>query len=383
MKHLCVLAPQLVIPLMGTSLEAGHRLKVPDAFWRGVVSHMHLSDEQREQIAAAREMHGRHMKRWARRRAPHGARVTRGRAGPVAAAFVPWGSPRGCELCRAALACCSGRGPSLRGEATLTTRGLRPAPRPAAAACSRRGLGSRRSWMRPAAAQRGLSKTGAAANCWRGCLQQGLRGCLQPPGASCWAWPAPHPPSPPPRARRPISAAPLPARCARLASATGLDSAAATSAMEAADALAANIARANPVRRAPTQFKRRAAAPAPGAARTAAPAPAGAAPARPPRPPASRPPPAGPRPLPSPPAPPRRPSRGPRRPGRPRRPPRPARRDRAPARPDPARSAPRARRPRPWAPPPGASWSTWCFRSSCRPSSWRGCRSTRTRCCAT
>lgn len=65
-KHLLLLHPKIIVPLIGVDLQTGARAEGSEyghAFWARVVAALALSEEQRAGIVAARELHEREMAR--------------------------------------------------------------------------------------------------------------------------------------------------------------------------------------------------------------------------------------------------------------------------------------------------------------------------------
>lgn len=92
-KHLHLLKPEALIPLMGTNLETGARAAPPDAFWRGVVSKLALTPEQREDVRATHELYQSQLAGCAR-----AARAAGGRARGRALSRAAGRSARACAL---------------------------------------------------------------------------------------------------------------------------------------------------------------------------------------------------------------------------------------------------------------------------------------------
>ena len=187
MKHWCIMRPELIIPLLvrtpngarspperdaarvacsndcripfdtpslppqGTNLESGLRLLVPDNFWRGVVGHLKLTEQQRAQLAAAMAMHEKCMARCGQRL---DGRSRLEEVGP------------GSRLPFLGLNCGS---VCIRSHTT-------PPPATAATACWRRERSCRPSWLRPTRTCPPTGATGACARAsWHYCPSCGAR----------------------------------------------------------------------------------------------------------------------------------------------------------------------------------------------------------------
>ncbi|KAI8468904.1 MAG: hypothetical protein J3K34DRAFT_293281 [Monoraphidium minutum] len=63
LKHLHLLNPRVLLPLMATNMETGQPLAAPapDSFWRRVASRLALTQRQRDGAAAMRGLHARYM----------------------------------------------------------------------------------------------------------------------------------------------------------------------------------------------------------------------------------------------------------------------------------------------------------------------------------